>query len=491
MKRMFLCLLLCLTFLFYPCAQAAANDVSNLSTDETGISALEFIQEKTNKLDYPFSNLVIRETDGKEYSLSDDKSELKVLFVGRVTCDLTLGHLDKFLSTLKELQIKDCSVYLLDIDSDKEAVAAYAHENPNIHAAYSTDYTYDILLHKVNSLFFDNISYTMLPSIYVLNNECNPIYAANFFAYINFPTVTMDDGFALLLQPYSDISIAKPKPEPEPPSSDEPADDPQFGNQPSTPDEPADSSPTVNRPSTPDEPTNKPQPGNQPSASDEPAVKPQPENQPSSSNEPVFDGEVLSAIQSTIKDIQSGKPMPEWVPSYSDISQSSNCASAVNALSALGIISGYPDGTFNPDGNITRAEMAKMLIVTITGRSDGSENPGNFFPDVAAGKHWAAKYVASAYERGFIKGFEDGTFRPDENITYEQAITMIVRMLKGEKLAVERGGYPDGYFSVGADWHMFNGLLFFPKDNAKRYAVSMLLFNALKDQSMGNQTNLS
>lgn len=115
----------------------------------------------------------------------------------------------------------------------------------------------------------------------------------------------------------------------------------------------------------------------------------------------------------------------------------------VKKLASLGILNGYPDGTFKPDGDITRAEFA-AAVVRALGLGDNAElvKKNTKFKDVQA-THWASGYINIASDQGIIKGYEDGTFKPDNKVTYNEAITMLVRMLGYEPAVV--GEFPAGY----------------------------------------------
>ena len=106
---------------------------------------------------------------------------------------------------------------------------------------------------------------------------------------------------------------------------------------------------------------------------------------------------------------------------YTDVPADAWYNNAVSTLSNAGILDGYEDGTFRPDGNITRAEFA-----TITARFlEASYDGGNRFPDIDG--HWAAEYINEAANAGIVDGYEDGTFRPQQNITRAEAVTMVNR----------------------------------------------------------------
>ncbi len=100
---------------------------------------------------------------------------------------------------------------------------------------------------------------------------------------------------------------------------------------------------------------------------------------------------------------------------------------AVDMAVALQIINGYEDGTFRPEGNITRAEMTKMIAVLMHGGMDpvlGTNPTGASFTDVRG--HWAEKYIEYCVAEGIVAGMGDGTFVPDGNVTGTQAAKMLL-----------------------------------------------------------------
>ena len=109
--------------------------------------------------------------------------------------------------------------------------------------------------------------------------------------------------------------------------------------------------------------------------------------------------------------------------SYSDVKAGDWFNNAVSTLSKAGIIAGYEDGSFRPNGYITRAEFA-----TIAARFfDVTYNGKDLFPDISG--HWAKDYINQAANKGFVNGYEDGTFKPDRNITRAEAVTLVNRTL--------------------------------------------------------------
>lgn len=135
--------------------------------------------------------------------------------------------------------------------------------------------------------------------------------------------------------------------------------------------------------------------------------------------------------------------------SYSDVAANASYADAVNLLSNLGIIKGYEDGTFKPENTVTRAEAATM-IVRMLALDDEVEAGETNFTDVAA-DNWASGYVNVAYANGIINGMGDGTFNPNGEVTYGQIVKMIVCALGYEPVALANGGYlGGGYLYAGS-----------------------------------------
>ena len=114
---------------------------------------------------------------------------------------------------------------------------------------------------------------------------------------------------------------------------------------------------------------------------------------------------------------------------------------AVNALVNMDIINGYPDGTFKPEGIVTRAELSKILV-TALGLDDMVSNTWNNFTDTVG--HWANGYISYASSLGIIIGYPDGSFQPDGQVTYEEAATMMVRSLGYDDRAL-LGTWPENY----------------------------------------------
>ena len=108
---------------------------------------------------------------------------------------------------------------------------------------------------------------------------------------------------------------------------------------------------------------------------------------------------------------------------YSDVAATSWYNTAVSTLSSMGIITGYPDGTFRPNAAITRAEFA---AIAARFDNDGDKTAAKF-SDIAI--HWAKDEISIAYNNGWITGYPDGTFGPQRDITRAETMTLVNRVL--------------------------------------------------------------
>ena len=109
--------------------------------------------------------------------------------------------------------------------------------------------------------------------------------------------------------------------------------------------------------------------------------------------------------------------------SYNDVKDGDWFCCAVSTLSKMGIIKGYEDGSFKPNAPISRAEFA---AIAARFDPDGDKTPATF-ADVTS--HWAKDEISIAANHGWIKGYEDGSFKPDQKITRAETMTLVNRVL--------------------------------------------------------------
>lgn len=114
----------------------------------------------------------------------------------------------------------------------------------------------------------------------------------------------------------------------------------------------------------------------------------------------------------------------DYPATFNDVDENAWYADYIGYMQRYGVINGYEDGTFRPDNTITRAEFVTIAsrMVEIADEIDAA------FGDVDA-EHWAYDYIAFSSENGWVGGYEDGTFRPDNKITRAEVVTIVNRML--------------------------------------------------------------
>lgn len=167
---------------------------------------------------------------------------------------------------------------------------------------------------------------------------------------------------------------------------------------------------------------------------------------------------------------------------------------AVVRLEGLEVLKGYPDGSFRPSNNITRAEYAAVVarVKGLEGAAMSSMGT-TIFGDVPANL-WASGYINVSVQAGLIKGMGIyngvNTFAPQSNITYEQAVTLVVRALGFETEAMANGGYPNGYLMIAAREGLLQNINGVLGSLATRGLVAQLTFNALDIKLMGSNDYL-
>jgi len=151
---------------------------------------------------------------------------------------------------------------------------------------------------------------------------------------------------------------------------------------------------------------------------------------------------------------------------------------AIKTLVALGVVTGYEDGTYRPERVVTRAEMAK-LIVEILGYGNLVAGSKSNFADTQG--HWADAWIALAAGRGLVVGTGDGKFTPDRQVSYDEAITMVVRALGYTDNSNELKGmsWPTNFKVKAAELKLLNKVKTIA-GGADRGGVAQLLYNALE-----------
>lgn len=155
---------------------------------------------------------------------------------------------------------------------------------------------------------------------------------------------------------------------------------------------------------------------------------------------------------------------------------------AIYGLSALGILEGYGEGVFGPELTVTRAEMAKITCY-LGGFGETASNYVNTatrYSDVPA-THWAAGYIAAADSFGYVKGYPDGTFKPSQTVSMQEALTMMLRVAGyTDELA---GPWPFDYIAQGAKLGVTDDVSFTGTAAGRRANIAVMGWNLL-DQNI-------
>lgn len=165
---------------------------------------------------------------------------------------------------------------------------------------------------------------------------------------------------------------------------------------------------------------------------------------------------------------------------FPDVNNNSPYATAIQYVSEIGIMVGDNQGNFNPDKIVNRAEMA-TIVCRVLGQTENLSK-SNVFTDVPM-EHWANANIAKASALGIVGGYGGGKFGPGDPVTFEQAVTMIVRAIGEGDKATSYGGYPNGFIKVAQEKNLLNGIQAVQGQGLSRGAVAMLLYNYYTTQN--------
>ena len=181
---------------------------------------------------------------------------------------------------------------------------------------------------------------------------------------------------------------------------------------------------------------------------------------------------------------------------FSDQSKIKN-TEAVDACTALNIIGGYPDGSFKPEGNITRAEVTKMICVALNGGKEPNlaTNATPTFSDVRtnANSAWAEKYIESCYAQGIVSGVGGGKFAPAGNVTGTQLAKMLLVALgyKSENEGFTGNAWATNVNTIASAKGLYEGLEKLDVSAAlTRDSAARMIWNALQAYEVEYKTSL-
>ena len=181
---------------------------------------------------------------------------------------------------------------------------------------------------------------------------------------------------------------------------------------------------------------------------------------------------------------------------FSDQSKIKN-TEAVDACTALNIIGGYPDGSFKPEGNITRAEVTKMICVALNGGKEPNlaTNATPTFSDVRtnANSAWAEKYIESCASQGIVSGVGAGKFAPAGNVTGTQLAKMLLVSLgyKSENEGFTGNAWATNVNTIASAKGLYEGLETLDVSAAlTRDSAARMIWNALQAYEVEYKTSL-
>ncbi len=183
-------------------------------------------------------------------------------------------------------------------------------------------------------------------------------------------------------------------------------------------------------------------------------------------------------------------PIQGFALEFTDVPITASYYKAVDKLSNIGIIQGRGDGAFAPVDKTTRAEFCAFLARANGYNANYYEPKELPFPDVPK-DHWATGYISFCYENGYINGYENGTFQPNNYVTDEQAVKMIVCSsgVGDESLSTIGPRWYSGYLNVAQKYDLLAGTRVQVHNSANRAFVAQVVYNAMMvDESLENKT---
>ena len=149
----------------------------------------------------------------------------------------------------------------------------------------------------------------------------------------------------------------------------------------------------------------------------------------------------------------------------------------LETVRVLGILSGDESGDLNLNASVTRAEFVKMMAAASVYKDAVGGGSASLFTDVKSG-HWAGGYIQLAVEQGWVTGYVDGSFRPENTITLEEACTALLRLLGYDSSSLT-GSFPQAQLSKAGSVGLLDGLSAAQGDALTRQDCVTLFYNLL------------
>ena len=195
-----------------------------------------------------------------------------------------------------------------------------------------------------------------------------------------------------------------------------------------------------------------------------------------------FSNDYIEEVETTYDTGDTGE-----VEIFSDVEFGDDNAEAISYLETNGIVDGYPNGSFKPNNPLNRAELMKILVEG-AGYDPDSDEYKDCFPDVTT--EWYAKYVCFAEDEGWVEGYDDGFFKPDNDVNKVEAIKMLLEVMNVDIEEADSKVYSDvklgqwytDYINTAYAWGILEedaDSYYYPDHEITRGSVSENLYRLL------------
>ena len=171
------------------------------------------------------------------------------------------------------------------------------------------------------------------------------------------------------------------------------------------------------------------------------------------------------------------------------VTADTNAEDVISLLSELSIMTGDPDGNLRLEDLVTRSEFTKVAVASSQYKDSVATNLAvSPFKDVTY-QHWSAPYVKVAVNNGIAEGYPDASFRPDSYVTYEEAVTIMLRVL-GYTNSDFGASWPSGQLGLANNLNMTDGIDRVQGETMTRADVARLAYNTLNTKQKNSQSKL-
>lgn len=182
-----------------------------------------------------------------------------------------------------------------------------------------------------------------------------------------------------------------------------------------------------------------------------------------------------------------------FASAFVDVPKDAYYAEAAERMNREGILTGYGDGLYNGDDNITRAQMAVVAVRLLGKEAEAKKLAGKtVFSDFTPAHNWATGYVNLAVAEKIIIGDGDGNFRPDDPVKYEEVVKTIVCVLGlDEGVEIVPGDWSKEYIEAAKEANLLNGLIGKKGEPMKRSDIAVICsssFDIIEEKNIVDET---